>query len=46
MMWPEHTRHVSAEAFQAFAYLAGLPPRDIVRRLPDPQLSRTPPMPR
>jgi hypothetical protein len=31
--------HVSAAAFEAFAALAGLPPREIVRRLPDPALN-------
>jgi GNAT superfamily N-acetyltransferase len=38
--------YVSAEAFQAFADLAGLPPREIVRRLPNPSLNRAPPRPR
>ena len=40
------TCYLSAEAFQAFADLAGLSPREIVRRLPTPELNRTPPEPR
>src|SRR5262245_18544993 len=39
MGWPAHECYVSAEAFQSFADLAGLPPRDIVRQLPDPGLN-------
>lgn len=39
MGWKAHECYVSAEAFQAFADLAGLPPRDIIRRLPDPGLN-------
>jgi len=31
--------HLSAEAFQIFADLAGLTPREIVRRLPNPDLN-------
>lgn len=38
--------YVSAEAFHAFADLAGLPPREIVRRLPHPDLNRQTPLPR
>ena len=37
---PTHECHVSAEAFQALADLAGLAPREIVRRLPRPELNR------
>ena len=37
---PTHECHVSAEAFQVFADLAGLPPRDIRRRLPTVELNR------
>jgi len=40
--WPTNTCHVSAEAFQALADLAGKPPRDIVRGLPTPEMNRTP----
>jgi GNAT superfamily N-acetyltransferase len=32
--------HLSAQAFQVFADLAGLPPRTIVRRLPHVELNR------
>jgi hypothetical protein len=32
--------HLSAEAFQVFADLAGRPPRDIVRQLPKIELNR------
>ena len=32
--------HLSAEAFQIFADLAGLTPREIVRRLPNTDLNR------
>ena len=38
--------YVSAEAFQALADLAALPPRDIVRQLPNPTLNGEPPRPR
>jgi hypothetical protein len=38
--WKAHECYVSAEAFQALADLAGLPPRDIIRRLPDPGLNK------
>lgn len=38
--------YISAEAFHALADLAGLPLREIVRRLPDPVLNREPPRPR
>ena len=44
--WPSRTCYLSAEAFQAFADLAGLSPRDIVRRLPPPELNRTSARPR
>ena len=37
---PSNQCHLSAEAFQAFADLAGLPPRTIVRRLPHVELNR------
>jgi GNAT superfamily N-acetyltransferase len=37
---PSHECHVSAEAFQLFADLAGLAPREIVRRLPGVELNR------
>jgi GNAT superfamily N-acetyltransferase len=40
MGWQAHECYVSAEAFQALADLAGLAPRDIVRRLPDPSLNK------
>jgi hypothetical protein len=40
MGWKAHECYVSAEAFQAFADLAGLTPREIIRRLPDPELNR------
>ena len=43
---PGRTCYVSAEAFHALADLAGLAPREIVRRLPDPALNRAPPRPR
>ena len=36
---PAYTCHLSASAFQHFADLAGLRPREIVRRLPRPQLN-------
>jgi hypothetical protein len=34
--------HLSAEAFQVFADLAGKPVREVVRRLPTPDLNRVP----
>jgi hypothetical protein len=37
---PTNECHLSAEAFQAFADLAGLPPRTIVRRIPAVELNR------
>ena len=37
---PTNQCHLSAEAFQSFADLAGLPPRTIVRRLPSIELNR------
>jgi GNAT superfamily N-acetyltransferase len=37
--WPSHTVYLSAEAFQVCADLAGRPPREIVRNLPDPNLN-------
>jgi GNAT superfamily N-acetyltransferase len=37
---PTNECHLSAEAFQAFADLAGLPPRAIVRSLPAIELNR------
>ena len=40
MGWKAHGCYVSAEAFQALADLAGLAPRDIIRRLPDPGLNK------
>jgi GNAT superfamily N-acetyltransferase len=40
------TCHLSGEAFQVFADLAGEPAREIVRRLPPPALSRMPARPR
>ena len=40
MGWRAHECYVSAEAFQALADLAGLAPRDIIRRLPDPGLNK------
>ena len=43
---PGRSCHVCAEAFHAFADLAGLAPREIVRRLPDPALNRVAPRPR
>jgi len=39
---PTHECHVSAEAFQVFADLTGLPPREICRRLPTVDLNRIP----
>lgn len=43
---PERGCHLSGEAFQALADLAGRPPRDIVRKLPSPDLGRVPARPR
>ena len=43
---PGRSCYVSAEAFHAFADLAGLAPREIVRRLPDAALNRVAPRPR
>lgn len=43
---PTFECHVSAEAFQVFADLAGRSPRDIVRGLPARALNREPPHPR
>lgn len=40
MGWKAHECYVSAEAFQTFADLAGLPPREIVRRLPTADLNK------
>ena len=37
---PTNECHLSAEAFQVFADLAGLAPREIVRRLPSSELNR------
>ena len=39
---PTHECHLSAEAFQVFADLAGSSPREIVRRLPSWELNRVP----
>jgi GNAT superfamily N-acetyltransferase len=39
---PTNECHLSAEAFQIFADLAGLSPREIVRRLPSLELNRVP----
>jgi GNAT superfamily N-acetyltransferase len=39
---PTNECHLSAEAFQVFADLAGLAPREIVRRLPRSELNRVP----
>ncbi|HEY5926333.1 MAG TPA: GNAT family N-acetyltransferase [Kofleriaceae bacterium] len=43
---PAYECHVSAEAFQVFADLAGKPVREIVRGLPARELGRVPPRPR
>lgn len=43
---PAYECHVSAEAFEVFADLAGKPVRDIVRGLPARELSRVPATPR
>lgn len=40
---PSRECHVSAEAFQVFADLAGRPIRELVRQLPTPELSRVTP---
>src|SRR5215510_12196511 len=40
MGWQAHECYVSAEAFQSLADLAGLAPRDIIRRLPEPGLNQ------
>jgi GNAT superfamily N-acetyltransferase len=37
---PTNQCHLSAEAFQAFGDLAGLPPRTVVRRIPSVELNR------
>jgi GNAT superfamily N-acetyltransferase len=37
---PTNQCHLSAEAFQSFADLAGFPPRTIVRRMPHVELNR------
>ncbi len=44
--WPARTVNVGGAAFHAFADLAGLAPREIVRRLPEPALNRVDPEPR
>jgi GNAT superfamily N-acetyltransferase len=44
--WPTRSIYLSAEAFQVFADLAGERPREIVRRLPAPDLNRVPARPR
>jgi GNAT superfamily N-acetyltransferase len=43
---PTRSCHVSGEAFHAFADLAGLPVREIVRRLPPRSSNHEPPRPR
>ena len=43
MGWPARQCYLSAEAFRAFADLAGLPPRTIVRRIPAVELNKVPP---
>ena len=40
---PTNECHLSAEAFQVFADLAGLAPREMIRRLPSIELNRLPP---
>ena len=40
---PTNECNLSAEAFQVFADLAGLAPREIIRRLPNTELNRVPP---
>jgi hypothetical protein len=37
---PTNQCHLSAQAFQTFADLAGLPPRTIIRRIPSVELNR------
>jgi GNAT superfamily N-acetyltransferase len=44
--WPASTCALSGEAFQICADLAGLSPREIVARLPTPELNRRPAPPR
>jgi GNAT superfamily N-acetyltransferase len=44
--WPSRECYLSAEAFQSFADLAGLSPRQIVRQLPKAELNRVPARPR
>ena len=44
--WPSRACYLSGEAFQVFADLAGLAPREIVRQLPTPELNRVPSRPR
>lgn len=44
--WPTRECALSAEAFQVFADLAGHAPREIVGRLPAPDLNRVPARPR
>jgi GNAT superfamily N-acetyltransferase len=44
--WPSREAYLSAEAFQSFADLAGLPPRQIVRLLPKTELNRVAARPR
>ena len=41
--WPTNSCHVSAEAFQVLADLAGKPPREIVRGLPKRELNNIAP---
>jgi GNAT superfamily N-acetyltransferase len=43
MGWPARQCYLSAEAFRAFADLADLPPRTIVRRIPSAELNKVPP---
>jgi len=43
---PTHQCHLSAEAFQVFADLAGFTPREIFRQLPTVELNRIPARPR
>jgi len=38
-VWPTRDVYLSAEAFQQFADLAGLPTREIVKRLPKADLN-------
>jgi GNAT superfamily N-acetyltransferase len=44
--WSSRECYLSAEAFQSFADLAGLPPREIVRQLPKTELNRVAAQPR